>query len=105
MHRIRPYDAGLTYLTIAPSNDWSFPSDHATAAFGVATAFGLNDLPGRAFVLFVMAFMIGWSRIFVGTHYLTDVLGGAATGICTAVLVRVAYREGSRLDLLATRIL
>ena len=35
MHRIRPYDAGLTHLIVAPSFDWSFPSDHATAAFAI----------------------------------------------------------------------
>src|SRR5439155_6557953 len=28
VHRIRPYDAGLTHLLIVPSADWSFPSDH-----------------------------------------------------------------------------
>jgi undecaprenyl-diphosphatase len=52
-----------------------------------------------------MALLICWSRIFVGTHYLTDVLGGSLTGVVAAMLVWVFYREGSRLDRLATRIL
>ena len=51
------------------------------------------------------AFLICWSRVFTGTHYVTDVLGGGLTGIASAVLVRVSYREGSRLDRFVTNIL
>lgn len=51
-----------------------------------------------------MGLLIACSRIFVGTHYLTDVLGGALTGICAAVMVWALYREGSRLDRFVTGI-
>jgi undecaprenyl-diphosphatase len=105
VHRARPYDSGLTHLIIPASGDWSFPSDHATAAFAVAAAFALQALPRRALFFSLVAFLIAWSRIFVGTHYLTDVLGGALTGISAAVLVRAFYPEGSRLDRLVTAIL
>jgi hypothetical protein len=40
-----------------------------------------------------------------GTHYLTDVIGGACAGVAAAVLVRASYREGSRLDRFLTAIL
>ena len=105
VHRIRPYDAGVTHLLIAPSADWSFPSDHATAAFAIVTAFALQDLPRRTLGFLLMALLVCWSRIYVGTHYLTDLLGGALTGASAAVLVRKLYREDSRLDRFATRIL
>jgi undecaprenyl-diphosphatase len=105
VHRVRPYDAGLTHLIIPPSADWSFPSDHATASFAIVAAFALQALPRRTHLLLVIALVIAWSRIFVGTHYLTDVLGGAFTGIVAAILVRACYREGSRLDRLVTEIL
>lgn len=105
VHRIRPYDAGLTHLIIAPSADWSFPSDHATAAFAIVAAFALQALPGRAIVFGVMALAIAWSRVFVGTHYVTDLLGGALTGLAAAILVGALYREGSRLDRLVTSVL
>jgi undecaprenyl-diphosphatase len=49
--------------------------------------------------------LICWSRIFVGTHYLTDILGGSLIALVAAVLVWVFYREGSRLDRFATGIL
>jgi undecaprenyl-diphosphatase len=105
VHRVRPYDAGLTHLIISPSADWSFPSDHATAAFAIVTSFGLQGLPGRSFLFLALAVLIAWSRVFVGTHYASDVIGGACTGIVAALIVRVAYREGTRLDRLTTGIL
>jgi undecaprenyl-diphosphatase len=105
VHRIRPYDAGVTHLLIAPSADWSFPSDHATASIAIVAAFAMQGLPRRTIALFIMAFLICWSRIHIGTHYLTDVVGGAVTGVLGAIVVRLAYRENSRLDNLVTKIL
>jgi len=45
------------------------------------------------------------SRVYVGTQYGSDVLGGAATGIIAAALVRLAYRQGTRVDGFITAIL
>ncbi|MGT2465164.1 phosphatase PAP2 family protein [Mesorhizobium atlanticum] len=105
VHRMRPYDAGVTHLLIAPSADWSFPSDHATATVAIVAALALQGLPRRTLGLAVLAFLVCWSRIYIGTHYLTDVIGGAMTGIAAASVVRLAYRENSRLDRLVTNIL
>jgi len=105
VHRMRPYDAGVSHLLIAPSGDFSFPSDHATATFAVAAAFLLHGFRRRAAGLFALALLMAVSRVYVGTHYASDVLGGAATGIAAALAVRVAYREGTRIDNLITRIL
>ena len=105
IHRIRPYDAGVSQLIVSRSADWSFPSDHATASVAIVAAFALQGLPRRTLLFGLVALLICWSRIFVGTHYLTDVVGGGLTGVVAAVMVRVFYREGSRLDRLATGIL
>ena len=104
IHRMRPYDAGVSNLLIARSTDWSFPSDHATASMSIVAAFAMQKIPGRTLVVLAMAVLICLSRIFVGTHYLTDILGGAATGILAAVFVRLVYRENSKLDRIATGI-
>lgn len=98
IHRLRPYGAGVSHLLIAPSADWSFPSDHATASVAVAMAFALQRLSRRTLAFFAMAFLVCLSRVYVGTHYLTDVLGGAATGIVAAIAVRLLFREDNRID-------
>ena len=105
IHRVRPYDVGVSHLLIAKSADWSFPSDHATASMSVAMAFALQNLPRRTLALFGMALLLCLSRIYVGTHYFTDVVGGAATGIVAAIVVRSLYRENTRLDRFVTSIL
>lgn len=105
VHRVRPYDAGVSHLIISKSADWSFPSDHATASIAIVVAFALLGLPRRALLFGLLALLICWSRIYVGTHYLTDVLGGGLTAVAAAMLVWVFYREGSRLDRFVTGIL
>ncbi|MDX8528495.1 phosphatase PAP2 family protein [Mesorhizobium sp. MSK_1335] len=105
IHRIRPYDVGVTHLLIAPSADWSFPSDHATASMAIVAVFAMQALPRRTLALLVMAVLICWSRLHIGIHYAGDVAGGAATGIAAALAVRLCYRENSRLDAFATKIL
>ncbi len=105
LHRIRPYDAGVSHLVIAPTADWSFPSDHATAAFAIVASFALARSPVRALIFGVLAIVICFSRIYIGMHYASDVIGGAAMGSLTAVIVRFVYREGTRIDRLAVSIL
>jgi undecaprenyl-diphosphatase len=105
VHRVRPYDAGVSHLIISRSSDWSFPSDHATATVAIATAFLLHGFGWRGFAFLGGAFLIGLSRIYVGTHYLTDVLGGFVTGVIAAAAVSGLYWEGTRLDRLVSNIL
>src|SRR5579872_657475 len=44
IHRVRPYDAGVTHLIISKSPDWSFPSDHSTAVMAIVAAFAFQGL-------------------------------------------------------------
>ena len=61
------------------STDPSFPSDHASAAFGIAV--GVLLIHRRAGHLFLAAaFLIAVSRVATGMHYPTDVLAGALIG-------------------------
>ena len=105
VQRIRPYDAGVTHLIIEKSADWSFPSDHATAGVAIVTAFAMQGLPRRTLVLSVLTFMICWSRVYVGLHYVSDLFGGAITGVIGGIAVRYLYQPHSRLNQFATRVL
>lgn len=105
VHRLRPYDGGITHLLIDRSSDPSFPSDHATTTFAIAAAFLVHGMRRMGLWFLAAAVLVSISRVYVGTHYVGDVLGGAAAGIAAAILVRAFYREGTRLDQLVTAIL
>lgn len=105
VHRVRPYDAEVTRLIIERSGDWSFPSDHATATFAIAAAFLLQGPKRRGLAFLAVAVLVCFSRIYVGTHYFTDILGGAVTGIIAAGAIRGLYREGTKVDNLLTAVL
>lgn len=80
--RPRPYTQipGLTAL-LPPQKDWSFPSGHATASFASAGVY-LRTLPQKyGLACLALAALIAFSRLYVGVHYPTDVLGGIAVGL------------------------
>jgi undecaprenyl-diphosphatase len=69
----------------------SFPSGHATAAFALATVFA-HDCPRLAIPCYTLASGVALSRIYLGRHYPSDVLAGAAIGFVTAKLA-LHFRE------------
>jgi membrane-associated phospholipid phosphatase len=57
----------------------SFPSAHAATSFAGATLIGALALPLRP-ALYVAAAVMAFSRPYLGVHYPSDVLAGAAVG-------------------------
>jgi len=64
----------------------SMPSGHAAGAFAAAVAVGLVH-PRLRWPLIGLAALIALSRVWLGVHYLTDVLVGAALGAAVALAV------------------
>ncbi len=77
-----------------PSNfsaTWaSFPSGHTVTAFAFALGLGYFLPKWRNHLLFAAA-VIGLSRVMLGAHYLSDVVGGAFVGLASAYLLQRAY--------------
>jgi undecaprenyl-diphosphatase len=86
--RTRPFIAHPkdSHLFIPGSHDASFPSDHATAAFAIAVSIWLRHRRAGWLAL-GLATLVSVSRVAVGTHYPTDVLGGAVLGTVAAVVL------------------
>ena len=102
--RPRPYVTvpGLTNLIDMSRDPNSFPSGHATAAFGVCMAIFLTveDKRAKAASLFV-AVLMGFSRLYVAVHYPTDVIAGALIGaMINIILIFVRGRVISSKELL-----
>jgi undecaprenyl-diphosphatase len=102
---VRPYDGGITHLLVERSADPSFPSDHATAAFAIAAAFLFHGMERRGLAFLSAAILVAFSRIYIGTHYVSDVLGGVLIGILAAGTIFVLYKPGTRVDRMVTGIL
>jgi undecaprenyl-diphosphatase len=78
--RKRPYLALLeTKVAANPLEDHSFPSGHTTAIFSVIIPFILY-MPQLAIILLPLALSIGYSRMYLGLHYPSDVLAGCLLG-------------------------
>lgn len=88
--RARPYDAipGLVAL-IGPQMGSSCPSGHSACSFASAFAIFLNTKKRIGIPVLILAVLIGFSRIYVGVHYLSDVLFGFAIGSLVAILTSV----------------
>ncbi len=82
-HRIRPCHALQEVRLLEGAicgNAFSFPSNHASNMFAIAAFFAYNY---RKLVIpcFIAAALIGYSRVYLGTHYPTDVMAGVVWGM------------------------
>lgn len=88
--RVRPYELveGLNCI-VGPAHDASFPSGHTGASFASAVSI-YKQIPKKFAIFFiVLASLIAFSRLYVGIHYPTDVLGGLVTGIGIGIIVNI----------------
>jgi undecaprenyl-diphosphatase len=87
VHRVRPcFTVEGVQALLPQARSASFPSNHAANTFGAATVL---FAAGRGWwaLGFVVAAAVALSRVYVGVHYPSDVLGGAAIGVGVGLLV------------------
>ncbi|MGN1004428.1 MAG: phosphatase PAP2 family protein [Oscillospiraceae bacterium] len=85
--------AGLTAL-VTENDPNSFPSGHSTAAFAFASALW-RTAPSRwmKWAALAAAVLMGFSRLYVGVHYPSDVLVGVAVGLLAGWLASLLVRR------------
>ena len=76
-------------------HDGSFPSGHTATSFACATVLAVA-VPRAAPAAYVLALAIGYSRIYVGAHWVFDVLGGIVLGVAVGLALRPLARRSRR---------
>jgi undecaprenyl-diphosphatase len=99
VQRIRPCNALADVITpLGCTGSYSFPSNHAFNNFAAAT-FYYKLFPKLKWILFITASLIAISRVYMGLHYPSDILGGALLGIIFGYLfAQIAIRINKRLN-------
>lgn len=96
LHRARPH----LWVSPAPETDYGFPSGHAMSSMTLVAALVILSwrtrwrwwvvIPGGIFVL-----AIGWTRLYLGVHYPSDILAGWLVSIAWAVGVSLVIKPDS----------
>ena len=97
VRRTRPFGAELILNDFSL---YSFPSSHATVYFFIfafmAAHFDKNKNKRNKdykWYLLIIVVLVSFSRIYLGAHYLSDVIGGGLLGVGTYMLFRKWIKE------------
>jgi membrane-associated phospholipid phosphatase len=95
VRRRRPQLSGLPPLTSTPTR-LSFPSAHSSTSVAAALLYARLGVPAPP--LLALAGALACSRLYLGVHYPSDVLGGVLLGAAAGLSLRerLAGEEGGR---------
>ncbi|HEX6849433.1 MAG TPA: phosphatase PAP2 family protein [Chitinophagaceae bacterium] len=72
----------------------SFPSGHTTTAFSMALIISyIINRKTWSVILPLLALLAGYSRVYLGQHFPTDIFAGMCIGIVSAILSLLIYRK------------
>lgn len=96
--RLRPcFDIEIMHIVHyidIPGSKYGFVSSHAANSFGFAFL-SLLLFRNKTYTILILfwAFIVSYSRIYLGVHFPGDVLGGALLGISIAILIYIILKR------------
>lgn len=99
----RPLEAGIGRTLMLHAQDSSFPSDHLTLIWAVASSLMLHArLRAAGWMLALLGLPVAWARIYLGLHFPLDIAGSVLIALASSAGTTAC---GSRLVLLTIRVL
>jgi undecaprenyl-diphosphatase len=82
----RPFVKHRVGILIPSKMDSTFPSKHTLLVFAISTSIFLYDRI-RGSIMWILSVLTGFSRIWVGHHYPTDIIGSAFIASITSIML------------------
>ena len=82
-------------LLVGCGKAYSMPSNHAVVAFAFVLPFYRMFKSRVRYLFLAVALLVGFSRVYVGVHYPSDVVAGAVLGVVIALSVLKCYSLSS----------
>lgn len=100
--RPRPYQADEVFRLVAEPTGASWPSGHVAVAAALSSTTADRLPRGGRWTAAVTALFVAFSRVYVGVHYLSDVVAGAGIGVLShGMWRRIAAWIARRSDLVS----
>ena len=81
----------------------SFPSGHTAISFGIFCLLALISPKGPSkFLFFLCAFLVGYSRIYLAEHFITDVIAGSIIGVSSAIFTYSIFTHSKAINKFAS---
>ena len=92
--RKRPYHTFTGIFPDKVKSEYAFPSGHTSSSFATATSLTISTKKWYVAVpAFAWSASIGYSRMYLGQHYPSDVIMGAIVGTSSAIICHWASKQ------------
>jgi undecaprenyl-diphosphatase len=99
-YNARPFVADNFTPLIPHAPDNGFPSDHTLLAAGIAAVFLYLDRKA-AIYLWIIAIIVGISRVYVGVHHPLDIIGSICFALIGTFIAHIALRKSGAYEKLS----